>query len=64
MAGNQGDGGMSATRTAMEQAAQLQLLAELVAKGKLWTPEQRKDARILVALLSDHALASERRTAP
>ncbi len=39
------------------------LLVEIIIKGQLWTPEQRKDARILVALLSDHALASERRTA-
>ena len=51
------------SRTAIEQAEALLDLAQRIRDGNLWTPEQRRDARILVSLLSEHSLAADRRAA-
>lgn len=52
---------MTPARTAREQAQHLQLLVDQFVAGRLWTREDRKDARILVSLLSEHSLTAERR---
>lgn len=56
---------MTPSRTALEQAARLvRLVGILPGDARLWTDAEAREARLLVSLLSEHALAAQRKAKP